>query len=233
MRREGSDGTWSTFNLSVGSPPQVVRVLPSTSIAAVLLVSQEGCNATGHPPDCAQIRGGLFDADSSSTWTPNDHAEMSFGSLNVEVDPLLDDYGIDKIEALTTGNDAIADSNTIIGTCNSNEIPLGLFGLQDGNIDVNGTQVAGLLQSLKDAGEIESLSWGYTAGAYYQAQQSVGSLSLGGYDTLRSGADILTIPFAEGQSRQLVARLQGVESGSFSLLQEPINVSIGMARIET
>jgi hypothetical protein len=193
----------------------------------VLLVSEHGCNTTGHPPDCEQRRGGFFDANLSSTWIAKGEAQISLGSQNVEIASLRGAYGVDKIETPTTGSDAVTGVNTAIGTFDNIEPPFGLFGLQDGAVDAGGTQVEGLLQSLKDAGEIESLSWGYTAGASYSAQPSLGSLSLGGYDTLRSDENNLKIPLAENQGRQLVVRLEGIESGSFSLLQEPIDVFIG------
>jgi hypothetical protein len=72
IHREGVDGNWSTFEIRVGTPANVFRVLPVTSWQETWVIwgSAAGhCNVSaGVSPDCGNARGGLFDNNTSSTW---------------------------------------------------------------------------------------------------------------------------------------------------------------------
>src|SRR5271170_6168431 len=57
--REGDDGSWSTFNLQIGTPPQNVRVLPSITDGSIWAVLPQGCGSSD-PSDCPNMRGGTF-----------------------------------------------------------------------------------------------------------------------------------------------------------------------------
>lgn len=67
---EGNDGPWSSFTVRIGSPAQDVNVLVSTASGQTLAIAPQGC-VTSDPSECAHTRGGLFDADKSSSWRPN------------------------------------------------------------------------------------------------------------------------------------------------------------------
>jgi len=77
--REGVDGTWSTFEIRVGtpdnpnSPGSVYRVLPATSWQETWVIYGAAagvCNTSlGVEADCGEARGGVFDSAQSSTWT--------------------------------------------------------------------------------------------------------------------------------------------------------------------
>ena len=70
--REGVDGTWSTFEIRVGTPQQVYRVLPATSWQETWVVyglAVSVCDASvGVAPNCQDARGGVFSNFSSTTW---------------------------------------------------------------------------------------------------------------------------------------------------------------------
>ncbi len=80
MRREGVDGTWSTFEIRVGTPAQVFRVLPATSWQETWIIwnTVNACNTSlGVASDCIEARGGAFESQSSSTW--QDEGEFTLG----------------------------------------------------------------------------------------------------------------------------------------------------------
>lgn len=66
--REGNDGLWSTFFLSIGSPFQTVSVLVSTASNQQLAILPAGCNSSCVIENCVESRGGTFNANGSSTW---------------------------------------------------------------------------------------------------------------------------------------------------------------------
>jgi len=68
MCRDGNDGPWSSFTVQLGTPPQALRVLPSTSGSSIRAVPSQGCT-TEDLSDCPNFRGGIFEPNSSSTWT--------------------------------------------------------------------------------------------------------------------------------------------------------------------
>jgi len=74
--------------------------------------------------------------------------------------------------------------------------------------------------SLRNRSIIPSLSFGYTAGAYYRGNSSVGSgtlasLTLGGYDSARFTSNNLTIPFSyTSANRLLVVGLQSIQASN-------------------
>jgi hypothetical protein len=41
--RAGIDGNWSTFEFSIGDPPQLVHVLASTALSELWAVGEGGC----------------------------------------------------------------------------------------------------------------------------------------------------------------------------------------------
>ena len=73
-----------------------------------------------------------------------------------------------------------------------------------------------LLTTLRNQNLIPSSSWGYTAGAYYQAPKVYGSLTLGGYDQTRFIPNNVSITFGADSSRDLLVGIQQITSDTLS-----------------
>ncbi|MCJ1434071.1 hypothetical protein MMC27_003437 [Xylographa pallens] len=71
-----------------------------------------------------------------------------------------------------------------------------------------------------------SASYGYTAGAVYKEEPVYGSLTLGGYDTTRSGANNLTFDLWPGIPQDLLVSIEQITTGNESLLVSPIVANI-------
>jgi hypothetical protein len=84
FHREGIDGVWSTFEIRVGTPATVYRVLPITSWQETWVVygAAKGiCNASvGVASDCQEKRGGVFDSAKSTSWVQAEQYELSLDS---------------------------------------------------------------------------------------------------------------------------------------------------------
>ena len=93
LNRVGYDGTWSPFTVKVGTPPQWVYLLPSTSTSETWVIGASGCDGT---IQCKTVRGGVFTANTSSTFKPE-------GDFDLGLDPSLGFsgagyYGLDSIQ---------------------------------------------------------------------------------------------------------------------------------------
>jgi hypothetical protein len=106
---------------------------------------------------------------------------------------------------------------------------LGVFalGTQPTNFsDFNNPQPS-FIWSLRNQTIIPSLSYGYSAGAYYLQNGFPGSLILGGYDATRIKANNLTIGFTPNESKSLNVGIQTIQAkntlaGDVSLLPKGI-----------
>ncbi|MCJ1307428.1 hypothetical protein MMC25_001074 [Agyrium rufum] len=180
---EGNDGNWSTFNVSIGSPPQIVRLLPSTTIQEIFAISSSQC-AISSPKNCTSLRGGLFNEANSTTWQMLAALGFAFeGTLYGNGDSVTGDFGLDEI-----GIEGTTSKSQYIGSINgtSNIFGLGNIGLLDQTLGTgvpNTPPQASFISALKNDGSIPTKGYGYTAGAAYQ--NTPGSLTLGGYDAGR------------------------------------------------
>lgn len=109
---DGNDASWSTFIISVGTPPQTFRVLPATRADETWLPTPAGCSQFIDLPNCGNLRGvdafqnafsEGFEKNQSSTWVEN-----GTFSLLLQNDLTLDssatgDFGFDT---LSLGNDS-------------------------------------------------------------------------------------------------------------------------------
>lgn len=97
------DGTWSTFEIRVGTPDSpsapgdVYRVLPATSWQETWVIygAAEGvCDTSvGVEADCAEERGGVFDSAKSSTWNQT-YANASQDQYTLGLNEQLGENGI-------------------------------------------------------------------------------------------------------------------------------------------
>lgn len=168
---DGNDGRWSSFALQAGHPAQQLRVMPSTDSAALWLNwEQEACpDFLPLPPgtgDCVESRGGVYNANESTTWVAN-----SIFSNGVDPNLGFDDdqmYGFDNV-AIGFNNDITIQHQTLalnadphywLGGFPLNPRP---FNFTTANNPQNST-----FQQLRENNRIPSVSYGYAAGAYYR-----------------------------------------------------------------
>ena len=178
--RDGNDGPWSTFDIHVGTPPQPIRVLISTSFAQTVVVlnnSTEGGCIQGDPPNCADSRGGLMDVNSSTTW-------HGLGNYSLGLDDNLHDYvanydtnshngnfGFDAVGFGSPGTAGLTLDSQLIAAIATNDLYLGFLGLNKGPspwVDTLPESYISSLSSLKQSNNTPSLSYGYSAGARYR-----------------------------------------------------------------
>ena len=234
---DGNDGTWSSFVVQVGTPPQGFRILPATIGQDILIPSIEGClyaNFSG----CPDARGVMstsstgFNESASSTW-------HSLGMYASEIEA-----GLGYNVSARFGNDTVilgGSSPTqlnltqhLVGAFGVTDFYLGLLGLAPGSIDLAGfkTQKPSAIEALVDEKKIPSKSYAYSAGAKYANRP--GSLTLGGYDMSQIGSAKTSFTLAANDPRPLKAQLKSVLgqrtlNGTMALLTTPIQVVIDTA----
>jgi hypothetical protein len=167
---EGNDGSWSSFAIRVGTPAQVFRVFPSTAGQETWVPLPEACMEIDLS-NCAQSRGAigkLFQTNESLTWKEIGIYDLSLESeLGYNGNGL---FGLDNIGLQVPNSGGVDLEGQVVAGIITNDFYLGVFGL--GPKPVNFTNlnypVPSVLQSFKEQGKIPSLSWGYTAGAFYR-----------------------------------------------------------------
>lgn len=189
---DGDDGSWSTFKIAIGTPPQEFRVLASTQSGQTFVVTPEGCLAGIDPADCAKSRGAQvinsaqspgFSTNQSSTW------EL-IGTYGINLESALNYsarglFGYDKVSLGASGNanSLTADNQIVTGVADRayymGHIPLGVT---KSKFTSQGQSIDPLIYHLRNSSQIPSMSFSYTAGAKYRLKSVVGQLILGGYD---------------------------------------------------
>lgn len=175
----GDDGPWSTFLINVGNPPQQVQVLVSTAVSSTWVVEPGGCGPS-YPVNCTQTRGGTYDSAKSTSWNVNAlytlAAETNLGNPYSNADIQIGHFGYDTIAL--PGHSGVANvslDRQVLAGINTTTYYLGNLGLSARNItfgtDSSDTS-SSLLGSLKNRNLIPSLSFGYTAGAFYSKPTS-------------------------------------------------------------
>lgn len=194
---DGNDGSWSTFKISIGTPAQEFRVLASTQSGQTLVVVPDGCIAGIDRSDCAESRGAQvfnsgqspgFLTNISSTWDRIGQYDID---LEERLGPNYTSRGIFGYDQVILGSvdytDILTVNSSLVGGVADRiyymgHIPLGVtkskFGSQTQAVDP-------LLQQLRKASQIPSISFAYTAGAKYHLKSVTGQLILGGYDPTR------------------------------------------------
>lgn len=208
----GIDGSWSTFVLQVGTDPVAVNVLISTSEPVEYIIVPEGCTNSKND-SCASARGGLYNPKVSSTWQEKGWytttAEATLGYSN------KGEYGFDTVALGYQGSGGPSLGNQIVAGIATDDFYIGLFGLlpKPFNFTNHDNPYPSYLQTLKDADEIPSLSWAYTAGARYRVNGVYASLTLGGYDLSRFEPNSVTIPMDPDVTKYLSVGVQSIGIG--------------------
>ena len=215
--RDGNDGPWSSFSIHVGTPPQSARVLVSTTVGETWVVSQNstqgGCLSTD-PSGCPNSRGGLVNVNASSTW--QDQGIFALGdeqNLPDYLDQYANgDYGLESLGIGLGGGGGVTLDGMVVAAIATKDYYIGNLGInqQPTNFTSFSDQHPSFLKSLKAAGKIPSLTYGYTAGNQYRNKKVFGSLTLGGSDSTKYVPNDVTIAFAGDISRDLVAGLQSI-----------------------
>ena len=174
---DGNDGPWSTFSIHVGTPPQPVRVLVSFNDGKSWVVSADtthgGCLATD-PPDCAQTRGGLFSTNASTTWQEKALYSLGLESNldNYSGDDEIGDFGFDAMGLGLAGSGGVRFDSQTITAIGIKDFYLGHLGVNNRStifgINEDHDEDVSFLVSMKESGNIPSLSYAYSAGARYR-----------------------------------------------------------------
>ncbi|KAF3048211.1 hypothetical protein E8E12_011274 [Didymella heteroderae] len=234
---DGNDGSWSTFEISVGIPGQDFRVLPSTKSGVTYVIAPEGCNQPTDPSNCANLRGAEifestqntgFQVTKSTDWSAIGQYDVDLeGALNMTAEGL---FGYDHV-TLGSAQDsnaismdhqvvaAVADMDYFMGV-----LPLGT--VQSSFSSLSEPQES-LMWNLRNSSRIPSLSYGYTAGAKYRLKSVFGSLILGGYDSTRftPNANDFSFTFSTDPSKLLTVGVESIMAtntlqGTYSLSSE-------------
>ncbi|KAF3319024.1 hypothetical protein TWF173_005429 [Orbilia oligospora] len=215
---DGKDGPWSTFAVRIGTPPQVARILPGTGSNQQMVVLPEGCMSSKDTSTCPNLRGFTFKMDESTTWENNTlYSSTSIYELGVEKRLGFEGnaiFGYDDMVLGWLGSDGPNTSNQSIAGIATKDFFLGVLGLnpRPTNFSTFNNPVPSLLQNLRDAQKIPSLSWGYTAGNQYRFNNVFGQLILGGYDSSRFVRNNIYIPFDSQDLVDLSVNIERITS---------------------
>jgi Eukaryotic aspartyl protease len=219
--RNGNDGNWSSFPLTVGTPPSLVYVLPSTSATETWVVGWMGCNSSWNPfvpPDCENARGKTFNNQSTTWHRRGDYFLKAEEYLGINPSA---EFGFDTVVVGYAGS-GVGLSNTTAAWFLDNDFAVGMFGLsyRPTNFSLSPWDMTpSYLTQLYDQKIIPTLSYAYTAGAHYMFDQGIpgrGSLVLGGYDKSLFQPNNVVFPFNDDQSYDLTVRLEGIYVSNIS-----------------
>ncbi|KAF1814180.1 acid protease, partial [Eremomyces bilateralis CBS 781.70] len=234
---DGDDGPWSSFSIQIGTPPQRSRLFASTRSTSFWVPVPEGCTKDD-PDDCGENRGFLFNTGSSTSWESKGLYELETyeeAKLGLSGNGL---YGFDSVTIGWPGDNGPTVSNQAIAGIATKDFYLGGIPLTPWATNFTDIQnpFPSFLTTLKDNGSIPSISWGYTAGAYYNAPQVFGSLILGGYDLARIDPTKQQVSLSLGSdvSREHLIAVQNITFTSGSSPQNLAAASDGIfANINT
>ncbi|KAF1924199.1 acid protease [Didymella exigua CBS 183.55] len=217
---DGNDGKWSTFYINVNSDSQGLhgqnfKVLIFTSSPMVLVPgSTEWCVTK----ECAEQRGILISSggqqllgmEKSGSW-------MTAGLFSI---PVPDWYSQDLVQGNMSLRGEWGSTNVGLGLSDESspvlqdiyiawyifkDYYLGSFGLAMGSVGGDGATKPTFLTQFKSVGKIASISYGYTAGAWYRNNEkgAPGNLVLGGYDKSRMTDKTLSLHMPNDQTYTL------------------------------
>ena len=236
---DGDDGSWSSFSIQVGTPPQSFRVLPSTTGAETWIPYPPGCEGIlENIADCGTLRGVNnfdgqpsrgFQTNESSTWDLIGIYELAteqnlWGSTG---NPGYYGYDTVSMEQYPSGTKAKLKDQTVAGVATAN-LWLGSLGLGTANasFDVEKKSNPSLMSTMRSQNLTPGLSFGYTAGASYGKSRMKcspicsnipiasggipGSLIFGGYDKARFTPSNLSFPVDGDKNKTLPLSLESI-----------------------
>ncbi|KAL8950195.1 MAG: hypothetical protein Q9222_003758 [Ikaeria aurantiellina] len=206
----GNDGSWGTFNVGAGTPPQMLQLLPSTQVPESWVVLAEGCT-TSDPKNCSVTRGNTFNYGASSTWDLQDtYSLQSEANLGYTTNSDNGAYGWDNLTLATIEGASVSMNHSVVAGIATKDFYLGILGLASRDIvwqDKSGSSPS-LIRALHDQNLIPKQSYGYTAGASYN--DAPPSLTIGGYDESRLTPNDISFAFGSSPVRQLLVVIQGI-----------------------
>ncbi|KAG9997143.1 acid protease, partial [Aureobasidium melanogenum] len=208
---DGNDGSWSSFMVRIGTPPQDFRVFPSTTGQETLIPVPEGCTQDD-PANCGSLRGVMpfqgdadtgFLSNASTTWT-----DIGVYTTDLETNLGINAngaYGFDTVGLQVENSGGIQQTHQVVAGIADKSFMYGVFGLgpKPSNFSVLSDPQPSFLTSLRENNTIPSKSYAYTAGASYRYSKVLGSLTVGGYDASRMNGNGTVFPFASDDSRPL------------------------------
>lgn len=225
--------------MQIGTPPQVVRILPSTSGSEILAVLPEGC-IPGLDQDlvnCADRRGLTYQPNNSSTFSRigngSEYVSLPVAESGVTGFDGSAEAGYDNLTFGWPDDGGISIKHHTVFSYAVKDPFLGQLGLSHWPINIGNfnDQYQSLLDSFRTQGTIISSSWSYTAGAHYRIDNAFASLTLGGRDTLKfDGGHVAEFQLGSDSSRDLLVTLSGIDvsdvKSSVSAPTFPITVLI-------
>ncbi|KAF2092413.1 acid protease, partial [Rhizodiscina lignyota] len=206
---EGIDGSWNTFTVQVGTPPQTVRLQISTASQQTWVIAPRGCEGISDS-NCPDERGGIYYSNESSTWI-SEGRFLLWTELNLGYEGDAD-YGFDVVTLGGQGQGGPTLKNMTIGGLGAEDFWFGHFGVnpKPTNFTSFNEPSPSYISTLKQDKMIPSLTFGYTAGAQYRFTEVLASLTLGGYDSSRFIPNDLSFNFAPNNERDLVVAIQKI-----------------------
>lgn len=235
---DGNDGSWSTFEISVGIPGQTFRVLPSTKSGVTYVIAPEGCDQPTDPTNCANLRGAeIFDSTQNTGFQVAKSTQWSaIGQYGVDLEDALNMtaeglFGYDHVAlgaAADTDSDAsvISIDHQVVAAIADLDYYMGVLplGQAESSFSSLSAPQESLIWNLRNSSRIPSLSYAYTAGAKYRLKSVFGSLILGGYDSTRytPNANDFSFTFSSDPSKLLTVGVESIMAtntlkGTFSL----------------
>jgi Eukaryotic aspartyl protease len=171
----GIDGQWNTFALRVGTPPQIVKVMISTTSQQTWAIHPIGCSLdfAGLPSSqCPNSRGGIFNSNASTTYVNN-------GIYSLYIEENLNftgnaEFGYDTVGLGFAGEGGPTLDHQIVGNLGVKGFWNGHFGIhpKTTNFTDYNQNVPSFMSTLKAQRLIPSVSWGFTQGAAYRMYPS-------------------------------------------------------------
>ncbi|KAJ4301363.1 hypothetical protein N0V90_003455 [Kalmusia sp. IMI 367209] len=236
---DGNDGKWSSFIVRVGTPEQSFRVFPASRHGETIIPIVDGCRKID-PPNCGNLRGAYaFQGKDSNGFLVNETKtwhEIGLYGMGIRPEIGFDAnalYGLDSVGLQVANSGGPTLDNMVVAGVAKPTVYVGQFGLspKPSNFSELDNPQPSYIQTLKDKNQIPSVSYGYTAGAYYKTPKVHGSLTLGGYDASRFVANDITFPFDADDDRPTSLTIQSITAQNtlertVTLLRDPTYVWI-------
>ena len=172
---DGNDGLWSSFGITIGTPPQSIRLLVSTELSGIWVTSKnqsQDDDLATHNPAHRKVDDGLSNTKLSTTWQGTRWYENGQDPIFDNNIPMvkIEDYGSDATRIGLAGIGNINVDSSTIATVTKGKFNLGFLGIKHrySHLTPSRDGQVSFLEYLKASGHIPSLSYAYSAGAWYR-----------------------------------------------------------------